>query len=87
MYPQDPVFEDDPFEGEELHDLQNLIYRFETPWTANEFIAAEDEIELCSDLIDSSNPNWRDDVCQDLLCGNEEGKLLIAAEHEPAVEE
>ena len=28
MYPQDPVLGDDPFDGEELHDLQNLIGRF-----------------------------------------------------------
>ena len=87
IYPQDPVLEDDPFEGEELYDLQNLIDRFETPCTADEFIATEDEIEICSGLIDSSNPNWRDDVRQDLLCGDEEGELSIAAEHELAAEE
>ena len=34
MYPQDPLLEDDPFEGEEHHDLQNRIDRFETPCTA-----------------------------------------------------
>ena len=52
MYPQDPVLGGDPFEGEELHDLQNLIGRFEIPYTADEFITAEDEIEICSGLID-----------------------------------
>ena len=46
LYPQDPVLEDDPFEGEQFHDLQNLIDRFETPCTADKFIAAEDEIEI-----------------------------------------
>ena len=87
MYPQDPVLENGPFEGKELHDLQNLIDRFETSCIADEFIAAEDEIEICSGLIDSSNPNWRDDVRQDLLRGDEEGELSIAAEHEPGAEE
>ena len=47
MYPQDPVVEDNLFEEEELHDLQNRIDRFDVLLTANEFIAAEDDIKVC----------------------------------------
>jgi hypothetical protein len=47
MYPQDPVVEDNLFEEEELHDLQNRIDRFGVLLTANEFIAAEDDIKGC----------------------------------------
>lgn len=46
MYPQDPVVEDNLFEEEELHDLQNRIDRFVVQLTANEFIAAEDDSSI-----------------------------------------
>ncbi|CAB3997109.1 Hypothetical predicted protein [Paramuricea clavata] len=82
MYPQDPVVEDDPFEGEELHDLQNLIDRFDTQLTANEFIAAEDDIEVCSGLVDSTNPNWRNDLREELLHDDIEDELSILEDKE-----
>jgi hypothetical protein len=82
MYPQDPVVEDNLFEEEELHDQQNRIDRFDVQLTANEFIAAEDDIKVCSDLVDSFNPNWRNDLREELLHDNIEGKLSILEDNE-----
>ena len=68
---------DDPFEGEVLHDLEVLIIdRFDAPLTATEFIAAEDNREVCRGLVDSSNPNWRSDLHEELLGDEIEDELL-----------
>ena len=77
LYPQDSVVEDDPFEEEELHDLQDLINRFDVQLTATEFIAAENDIEVCSGLVDSFNPNWRNDLREELLHDEIEDELSI----------
>ena len=88
LYPQDPVVEDDPFEEEELHDLQDLINRFDVQLTATEFIASENDIEVCSGLVDSSNPNWRNDLREELLHDEIEDELSILEDNElPAGEQ
>ena len=44
MFPDEVDEKDDPFEGEEVSGLQELVTAMEVPCTAEEFLAAEDEI-------------------------------------------
>lgn len=46
MYPNEVEEEDDPFGGEELSGLQELVTAMEASCTADEFLAAEDEIDI-----------------------------------------
>ena len=40
------------------------------PCTAEEYISTEDDLEVCSGYIDSSDPNWREVVREELLGDN-----------------
>ncbi|XP_068712181.1 tigger transposable element-derived protein 6-like [Montipora foliosa] len=59
--------EDDPFEGEEVSGLQELVTAMEVSCTAEEFLAAEDEIQICSGLFDSADPKWREKAREEIL--------------------
>ena len=41
LYPEEIAIEDDPFEGEELQDLQELLSRIEVPCTTEEYLSTE----------------------------------------------
>ena len=59
-----------------------------TQLTATEFIAAENDIEVFSGLFDSSNPNWRNDLCEEMLHDETEDELSILEDNElPAGEQ
>ena len=58
LFPQEEVFEDYPFDSEELQDLQVSIDSIGVPCTAEEYTTAENEIKLCSRFIDTSDPMW-----------------------------
>lgn len=70
LYPQDEIIEDDPFEGEELLDLRALMNRINAPCSAEDYIVSEDEVAVCSGLVDPSEPNWREAIRAELL-GND----------------
>ena len=44
-----------------------LIDSIDVPYTAEEYITAENEIEVCSGFIDTSDPMWRKTVREELL--------------------
>lgn len=68
MYPQEVEEDDDPFEGEdELLALQELIDTVGSSYDAEVFISAEDSINVCTGNIDKTNPNWRNDLREQIL--------------------
>lgn len=67
------IDEDDPFEGdEELSSLQELVHEIESTCDALTFISSENQINVCQGYIDDSNPNWREEVRNDLFDDEDE---------------
>ena len=60
LFPVEVDIEDDPFEGDDLQDLQQLLARVDESCSAEEYLSAEDDLKVCRGFIDSSNPNWRE---------------------------
>ena len=67
LYPDEVDEEDDPFEGEEVSGLQELVTAMEVFCTTEEFLAAEDEIQICSGLFDSADPKLREKAREEIL--------------------
>ena len=68
LYPQEVQKEDDPFEGEDkLPALQELLNKVGSSCDANTFISAEESIDVCLVYIDDSDPNWKNDLRQQIL--------------------
>ena len=60
--------EDDSFEGEELSGLQELVTAMEVSCTAKDFfLAAEDEIQMCSCFFDAADPKGREKAREEIL--------------------
>ena len=70
LFPEEVDIEDNPFEKDDSLDLQQLLTRFHDSFTAEEYISAEDDLEVCGGYIDSSDPNWRETFRDDLLGDN-----------------
>lgn len=85
VYVQEEIIEDDPFEGEELQDLQTLVNRIDSQCSAKEYIHGEDDIAVCSRLIDPSDQNWRETVQAELL--DDDVEVLSAPDDVSAVEQ
>ena len=64
--------EDDPFEGEELSSLQLLVNSLNASCPAQEFVCCDNELEVCSGLVDPSDPEWRTKVREDVLVQNDQ---------------
>ena len=72
LYPEESVEDDDPFEGEdELPQLQELIKKISS-CDAGAYISAEEQLEICLGKVDSSDPNWRKAIRDQLLDEEEE---------------
>ena len=68
LYPQEVEEDDDPFEGEdELPALQELMDKVGSSCDAEVFIFAEDSINVCSGNIDKTNPNWRNELREQII--------------------
>ena len=67
LYPDEVEEEDDPFERGEVSGLQELVTAMEVSCTAEEFLAAEDEIQICSGLFNSADPKWREKAREGIL--------------------
>ena len=67
MYPDEVDEEDDPSEGEEVSGLQEFVTAMEVSCTAEEILAAEDEIQICSSPFDSADPKWREKAREEIL--------------------
>ena len=85
LYAQEEIIEDDPFEGEELQDLQTLVNRIDSQCSAKEYIHGEDDIAVCSGLIDPSDQNWRETVRTELL--DDDVEVLSTPDDVSAAEE
>ena len=73
MYSNKVDEEDDSFEGEELSGLLELVTAIEVSCTAEEFfLAAEDEIQVCSGFFDPADPKGREKAREEIL-ENREG--------------
>ena len=72
LFPEEVNIEDDPFEGEDLQDLQQLLTRVDESYSAEEYISVEDDLEICGGYLDSSDPNWRETFRDELLGDNAE---------------
>ena len=59
LYPDSEAVDDDPFEGEDNQQLGDLLAGLDV---AEQYIAEEDDLEVCQPPIDSSDPNWRQTV-------------------------
>ena len=62
LYPDSEVVDDDPVEGEDNQELGDLLTRLHASCTAEQYIAEEDDLEVCQPPIDSSETNWRQSV-------------------------
>lgn len=62
LHPDSEVVDDDPFEGEDNQELGALLTRLNSLYTADQYIAEEDDGEVCQPLKDSSELNWRQTV-------------------------
>ena len=73
LYPQALEEDDDPFEGEDkLPALQELMDKVGSSCDAEVFIFAEDNIDVWLRNIDKINPNWRNDLREQVIDdGNE----------------
>ena len=81
MYPKKVDEEDDSFDGEELSGLLELVTATEVSCTAEEFfLAAQDEIQICSGLFDPADPK-RGEKAREEILNNDEG---ISTELTPA---
>ena len=72
------IMEDDPFEGEELLDLQASMNRIDVPCSAEDYIVGEGGVAVCFGLIDYSKPNWREEVRAEIL--GDDVKVLPTAD-------
>ena len=69
--------DDDPFEGEdELPAMQELMNKVGSSCDAEVLIFAEDSINVCSKNIDKTNPNWRNELREQII--DEEDVMLSA---------
>ena len=81
LYRPDKVDEkDDPLEREEVSGLQELVTAMDVSCTAEEVLAAEDEIQLCPGLFDLADPKWREKAREEILKNHES----ISTEATPA---
>ena len=64
--------EDGPFEGEELSSLQYLVNSLNASCPAKEFVCCDDDLEVCSGLVNASDTNWRAKVREDVLVQNDQ---------------
>ena len=78
LYPEAEVEEDedDPFEGEELSSLQFLVNSLNASCPAQEFVCCDDDLEVCSGLVDPSDPEWRAKVREDILVQNDQDREI-----------
>ena len=74
LYPEAEVEEDedDPFEGKELSSLQLLVNSLNASCPVQEFVCCDDNLEVCSGLVDPSDPEWRAKVREDVLVQNDQ---------------
>ena len=72
MYSNKVDEEDDSFDGEELSGLLELVTAIEVSCTAEEFfLAAEDEIQVCSGFFDLADPKRREKAREEILKNRE----------------
>ena len=68
LYPQEVQEEDDHFEGEdELPALQELLNKLGSSCGVKTFISAEESTDVCLGCIDDSDPNWNNDLREQIL--------------------
>ena len=68
----------DPFEGEELSSLQLLVNSLNASCPAQEFVCCDNDLEVCSGLVDPSDPEWRTKVREDVLVQNDQDPKIPA---------
>ena len=72
MYPNKVDEGDVSFDGEELSGLLELVTAMEVSCTAKEFfLAAEDEIQICSSFFDAADPKWKEKARKEILKNRE----------------
>lgn len=59
LYPNEVEEENDSFQGEDFSGLQELVTAMEASCTAEEFLAAEDKIQVCWGLFDPAIQNGK----------------------------
>lgn len=64
--------EDDPFEGQELSSLQLLVNSLDASCPAPEFVHCDDNLKVCSSLVDPSDPEWGAKVRKGILVQNDQ---------------
>ena len=50
-----------------MSSLRQLVHEIASTCDALTFISSEDQIDVCQGYIDDSNPNWREEVRNDLF--------------------
>ena len=80
LYPEAEVEEDedDPFEGDELSSLQLLVNSLNASCPVQEFVCCDDKLEVCSSLVDPSDPEWR---------AKEREEVLVQNDQDPEIQE
>ena len=50
-----------------MRSLRQLVLEINSTWDSLTFISSEDQIDVGQEFIDDSNPNWREEVRNDLF--------------------
>ena len=76
MYPDETesmLTEDDPFDGEELLELQDLLSKMSTPEQELDASSAfDDDVEAYEPSVDTSLPNWRETLRAEIVEDSED---------------
>ena len=70
LYPDKAIEDDDPFEGEDLLELQQALTELGSDVTAEEYIVDQSNFHICSSPLDPSDPNWCETAREETLCEN-----------------
>ena len=57
-----------PFESEEMMELQQVLTALGSEWTAEECIADENDVQVCSSPLDPSDPSWCETAKEEIVC-------------------
>ena len=87
LYPQEVEEDDDPFEDEdELTALQELMDKVGSSCDSEVFIFTEDSVDVCSGNIENTNPNWRNELREQII-DNKDVMLSAPAEKQDRTNE
>lgn len=78
--------DDDPFAGEDIADVQDLVHTIDRSTSIDEYICDEDSLPTCDSTIDTTSKDWREEVRNEILGGENSIQEESDEIEEPEVE-